>query len=207
MIRSTVLLSCISIICLGSASFAEEPTRLDEAKAQMVAKLCAEAESKAKKPAPLKISPEVKFATGLDLKKRAALIVPTANLAVATLVKADKEVVPVGVLYMLRVTPVVIDEPLGADRLRTFEIKPDDGKPEVTVAAIQLAVTKVAGRLVLLAYTDGKEPVLVTTLAESQAGNEVPLDLEAASAGEGRGVLIVRMFGKYRGAITIAALD
>lgn len=204
--RSLALALLAVFVGTGRAP-ADDATRLDDEKAQLIAKLCTAADAAAKNAAPLKIAPDLERAVGFDLKKRAVLALPTRNLTAATIAKADKEIVPVGVLYMYRITPVVADDPLGADRLRTFDIKPQDGKPELTISAAQLAVTRVAGRLVLLVYAGAKEPVVVTTLVESGEAGDVPLDLEVAAAGEGRGLLIVRAFGKYRAAITVAALD
>lgn len=185
---------------------ADDVTKLDEEKAQMIAKLCVNGEATSKKQAPLKITPAVKNAVGFNLKKRAAIVVPSTDLTAATIAKADKEIVPIGVLYLYGVTPVVVDEPLAQTNHRTFEIKVE-GKSDVLIAAMQLAVTKVAGKPVLLVYSDAKEPVLVTTLVETKGTTDIPLELEVAPAGDQRAILTLKAFGAHRGSIMIAAMD
>jgi hypothetical protein len=72
---------------------------------------------------------------------------------------------------------------------------------------MHLAAAKVADRMVLLIYTTGKTPALVTTLVEVDNAKDLPLDLEAKKAGDNEAMVVLTVLGRYRAAFNVAALD
>src|SRR5262249_13726269 len=95
-----------------------------------------------------------------------------------------------------RLTPVVAEQAVPEEQHRTIEVSIKDHKAKVVV--MQLAATKVADRLVLLLYTKGKSPALVTTLVETDDAKDQPLHLEAHKGGDGQAVIVLTVLGRYR---------
>lgn len=154
---------------------------------------------------PLKIDPDLDKATGLKVKDRGAIVLPARGLTAEMVEKAERDVVPVGYVVLHRITPIVANQQIGRDEHRTVSLTVEDKTAEVAV--IQLGVTKVAGRLVLVGYTKSATPAFVTTLVDSGVAGDYPLDLEASSAGEGRATVTLTLGGKYRAGVDVAAQD
>jgi hypothetical protein len=142
---------------------------------------------------------------GIEADKRAGLVVPDAKLSPEAIKKVGGDIVPVGILYLHRVTPVVVEQAVPADQQRAIEIA--EGDKKAAVSAWLLGVAKVADRAVLVVYTNGKTPAIVTTLIETADTRDNPVALEAQPAGERRAALLLTIAGKYRAAIHVTAQD
>lgn len=190
-------------LCLCAASFAkaDDIERFDSEMAQKIGKALTEATNKITD-LPVKLALNEKQATGFKAKNVGLLIVPDSKLTADALKKIDKEVLPVGVLYLRKMTPVVADEPVPADKQREIEVTVGTNSAVVTV--MPLAATRVAGRLVLLGYAKGKTPALVTDLVEIDEKIDLPVEVTARKAGDNRGMLVVNALGKYRATILMA---
>ena len=180
---------------------AQQVKRIEEGKAREVGKLLAEATAKLDK-VPLRVSLDSERCMGLEVSGRGLLVVPDAHLTVEKLKGLDKEVLPLGILYTHKVTPVVAEDALPWDRHLTVEISAE--KQTVRLPAMHLAATRVADRLVLLLYSKDAEPVMVTTLVESEKKQTLPIELEAGNQGAN---LVIRLFGRYRAAIPMGTLE
>lgn len=186
------------------AAIAQDAKKLEPEQVKKYGTLCAEGTAKLADP-PLKVSPDIERGMGLTAENRGGLVLPDAKLTADALQKLDKDILPLGVLYTLRVTIIVVDKEVPADKLRTLEISAGDEK--ATVAVMWLAAAKVGGRLALLVYTDSNTPALVTTLADSDEKTESPIELEARGAGDNRATLILKIAGRYKASIPVAALE
>jgi len=113
--------------------------------------------------------------------------------------------VPVGMLYLHRVTPIVVEQAVSADQQRRVEIA--DGDQKATVSVWQLGVTRVADRNVLVVYGSGKVPLLVTTLVETADTRDALLALDVQPAGDNRGAMLLTIAREYRAAIPVAGQD
>jgi len=183
---------------------AQDATPLDSDKALMIARRCTEAVAKLRD-LPLKVTPDVEKCRGVEAHDRAGLVIPDVKLSSDTLRKLDREIVPVGMLYLHRVTPIVVEQAVSADQQRKVEIAADDQK--AVVSAWQLGVTRVADRNVLVVYGSAKAPLLVTTLIETTDTGDAPLALNVQAAGDNRGVLLLTIAREYRAAIPVAGQD
>lgn len=192
------------VVLLSGSIAAQEPRRIEGEEAEKMARLLAEASGKLRD-LPLKITLDVTKSVGLGSKGHGGLLTPAEGLKADALKNLDKEIVPLGMMYSLGLTPVAAGQPLPASELRTVEVTVKD--QTVTVSVLQLAAAKVAGRLVLLVYAGGKEPALVTTLVESTEAKELPLDLDGQKAGDQQATVVLSVLGRYRAAFTVAALE
>jgi hypothetical protein len=191
-------------VCWAPLVKAQEPERFDTETAQKLGKELAAVTAKLTD-LPVKLALDDKQATGMKSKEAGLLLVPDSKLTADALKKIDREVVPVGAIYFRKITPVVADEPVAADNHRTVEAT-INGKA-ATVTVVPLAAARVAGRLVLLAYTKGKTPALVTDLAEIEEKIDLPLDVTPRRGGDRRATLLINVLGKYRAAVPVAAQE
>jgi hypothetical protein len=184
----------------------DQPKRLEGEKAEKIARVIDEAVKKADKAAPVKVTPAYARAVGLAARDRGGLAVPDAKFSADALRKLDKGILPVGMLYLSRVTLVVGDEPVTAEGHRMVEATM--GGNNVNIAVLHLAATKVEGRLVLLVYTNAKVPLVVTALVEVNEAGDAPVNLEARPAGaDNRAMALLTLGGRYRAVLPIAASD
>lgn len=200
---------CLTVALLGSllapaSGAAQEVKRLEADEAKKIAQVLTDASSKLDNPA-LKVAPAIDKSMGLTSNNRGALIVPDSRLTIDSLKNLDKEIVPLGLLYVHRLTPVVADQSVPEDQHRTVEVTIKD--KSVKLAVLHLGAAKVADRLVLIMYAGGKAPVSVTTLVEANDAKDHPLDLEARKAGDSQATIILTVLGHYRAAFNIAGQD
>ncbi|MCC6416804.1 MAG: hypothetical protein IT429_00995 [Gemmataceae bacterium] len=201
-----VLLGAFPLAWTARAGGDEEVKRVEGATAEAIARLCDEALKKAGKPGPFKVAPNLARSVGLQARAAAGLVIPDRGLSVEAFRKLDREILPVGILCTTKITVVVGDEPVPADQHRTIEVT-KDGKA-TTLAVMYLAAAKVAGRLVLLLYTDSNTPVFVTSLVDANVGGDLPIDLAARrGGGDNRATVLLTILGIYRAAIPVAAAD
>jgi len=184
---------------------ADEVKNLEGDEAKKLAQTFTEASNKLDN-LPVKVTPDLDKSMGLAAKQRVLFVVPDSNLKLDALKKLDKQIVPLGLLYTHRITPVVAEQAVPAEQHRTVEVSIKN--KDVKIAVMQLAATKVADRLVLLAYTNGKTPALVTALVETEDAKDQPLHLEARKGGgDGQAVVVVTVLGRYRASFHVAAQD
>ncbi len=195
------LCGCLS---WATTAAADDPQRLEADKVKEVIGPLIEAFAKLAD-LPLKLELDSKRATGLSAGKVVALVVPDARLTADLLKKLDREVVPLGVLFVHKVTPIVAEQAVAAGEHRTVEVT-IRGK-EVSVTVLPLAAARVAGRLVLLVYTGGKTPALVTELVEAEENSDWPLDVQARAVGNSRGALVVNVLGRHRAAFPVTGQE
>jgi hypothetical protein len=211
MIRATLTLSLLATalaVCLLTAGPSrgqdEQPQRIEGEKAAEVAKAVAAAV--AKLDLPVKATLDGKSGAGLHAGKSGAFIMPDTKLTAEALKKHDKGVLPLGVLVTTdTVTLVSGDKAVPAKDHVTAEVTVGD--KTMTVNVVTLAAARVADRLVLLAYAKGKTPVAVSELNEDGEKGEAGLDLDGRKAGDNRATLVVKVLGKYKGSVQVAAKE
>ncbi len=194
----------LGAILITAPSWADEVKKIEGDDAKKLAQTLVEASGKLDA-LPVKIMPTLDKGTGLTAKQRALFVVPDSRLKLDALKKLDRDIVPLGLLYGYRITPVVAEQALAEDQHRTIEATIKDNKAKLSL--MQLAVTKVADRPVLLIYTNGKTPALVTTLIEVDDAKDLPLELDARKGGDNQATVIVTVLGRYRAAFSIAGQD
>lgn len=198
---------CLALCVLALSSplcLAQEVERVDADKVMMFAKPLADLAG-GLKDLPVKVTPDVAKAMAIAKGEHAAMIIPDAKLTREAIDKIDREIIPAGYLFLRKITPMIAGSPVPLGQHRTVEFD-HDGKT-ITVAVLPLAIGKIAGRTVLLVYTNEKSATHVTPLHANDAARDYPLDLDAQPGGEGRASLLIHVLGKHRAAIGVSASE
>ncbi|HLQ47244.1 MAG TPA: hypothetical protein VK137_21040 [Planctomycetaceae bacterium] len=154
---------------------------------------------------PVKVTADTQRAMGVTGQDRGGVLVPDSRLTAEALKKVDKDVLPIGLLFLHRITLSVAEQATPADQHRQITVTVED--ETVNVFVLPLAVTRVADRLVLLVYTNRKEPAVVTTLVDFNESKDLPLEMEARPAQDQRATLLFSILGRYRAAADVVAQD
>ena len=154
---------------------------------------------------PVKVSPDTQRSMGVVGQDRGGVLVPDSRLTAEALKKVDKDVLPIGLLFLHRITPSVADQVTPTDQHRQITVTVKD--KTLTIFVLPLAVTRVADRLVLLVYTNRKEPAIVTTLVDLSESKDLPLEMEARPGQDQRATVLLSILGRYRAAVDVVAQD
>ena len=203
--RSRWLMLALLILVIGPRwSVAEDAKRLESDKAAKIAATLVAATS-GLTDLPVKVTADTQRAMGITAHDRGGILVPDSRLTAEALKKGDQDVLPIGLLFLHRITPSVADLAMAADEHRQITVTVDD--KSVTVFVLPLAVTRVANRLVLLAYTNRKPPAVVTTLVEYSESKDLPLEMDVRPAQDQRATLLFSVMGRYRASLDVVAQD
>jgi hypothetical protein len=194
-----VVVVAIGLAVLAGAAAAQE--RIPAEEAQRIAQLLTAA---AAKETDLPVTTAVDAAKPFGLKKddAGAMVLPDQKLSAEALQKGGKEPIPVGHLWVRKLTVVVKDQPVANDRLRILTVtagNEDHALPLFLLAAHKTA----AGGLELVLHGKAKEPLLRVPLEAADRQQEMPLELEGRGE-NGRGVLTLFLLGKYRAEVPMA---
>ena len=199
-----LMLALLMLVIEPRWAAAEDAKRLESDKAAKLASTLV-AETSSMTDLPVKVMADTQRAMGIVAQDRGGVLVPDSRLTAEALKKVDKDVLPVGMLFLLRITPSVADLATSADQHRQITVTIEN--KTLTVFVLPLAVTRVADRLVLLVYTNRKEPAIVTTLVEYSESKELPLEMEAKPAQDQRATLLLSILGRPRAALDVVAQD
>ena len=200
------LLLALCMLCwVASRADAQDVNAIDSAKALKIARLCLDA-SHGLADLPIELTPSVEDAVGIEGDKRAALVIPDAKLsAEAIAALGEGEIMPVGVMFMHRIAPLVVERAITERRQRTIDVAEGDQQAEITMWP--LAASKVAGQPALLVYADGASPAIVTTLVMTDAASSSGVSLAAEPAGDQRAAFLITVAGTYRAAIPVTGQE
>jgi hypothetical protein len=133
-----------------------------------------------------------------------ALVLPQARLTPEALAKATDKVVPLGQLWLLKLTPMRDGEAIASDQLRLATVKRDDGDVTAPQCALGAQRNK-AGGLDLLVYGKSKEPLLKVPLKAIDAQQDAPVEMEAERESNSA-QLTLKILGKYEAKLTVTEL-
>jgi hypothetical protein len=151
--------------------------------------------------------------TDVDLKQPVAMrdgdfggmVLPEAKLNAGAIAKADEKVVPIGQLWLLKLTPMRDGEAVAASKLRMVTLSHEGD--QATVAQCALGVQRNgSGALELLVFGKDKEPVVKVPLNASDARQDLPIDL-AAERESDSGKVTLKILGKYTATFSVTALE
>ena len=199
-----LLLASVILVIVPRWVAGEDAKRLESDKVGKIASTLVAATS-GMTDLPVKVTPDVQRAMGLVAQDRGGVLVPDSRLTAEALKKVDQDVLPIGLLFLHRITPSVAEQTIATDQHRQVTVTIDD--KSVTVFVLPLAVTRVANRLVLLVYTNRKEPAVVTTLVDFNESKELPLEMEARPTQDQRATLLLSILGRHRAAFGVVAHD
>lgn len=203
MIR-TIATTVVMTAFLSAAANAQELEQITGEPAGKIGKLLAEGFAKL---TDLPVKPKLLADKGTGVKsgERGGFVLPDENLTADALAKLDKDIVPVGVLFLRGGAPVSAASTVDAPKMFSFDVSVEDKTAAVT--ALPLAVGKVAGKPVLLVYGKAKEPVVVTNLDAIDESPTLPMEVEVFGLGDGRANVILKLAGKLRGAVMVVVVD
>lgn len=197
--RTTGMLGCL--LALMTAGPAQAQERIPTDQAQQIARLLQlKGDQESNLPIKADVDADKPFAIRHDVF--GALAMPDKKLSADAIAKADKDVVPVGHVWMRKLKPVVDGTPAATDKLRCVKIDLENESVQVTFYL--LGVRKGAkGEPELLIYGSGKEPLMVCPLEKSEASQTYPIEFEGREEGDG-GVITVMLAGKYKTTLRVA---
>lgn len=150
--------------------------------------------------------------TDVDLKRPVALrdgdygamVLPEAKLTADTLAGATSQVIPVGHLWLHRLTPIRDGEGIWENELRMVTVETPEGA--VTVPQCTLGVRRTdGGSLELLVFGRRPQPLLRLPLRTVERSQDAPLDL-TAERGVDEGILTLRLLGRYEATLRVTEL-
>jgi hypothetical protein len=153
------------------------------------------------------------IATEVDLQQPVAvkeepyggMVLPQKDLKAEALAKAGDAAVPIGQLWLLKLTPMQDGSGISQDRLRLATVQADG--EQIIAPQCALAVKRnAAGNLELLVYGKSKEPVLTAALKPIEAKQASPLELDAERDGDS-GKLTLKILGKYQASFSVTELE
>lgn len=204
MVSRCLLLASAIFLVESPWSAAQDAQRIDGEKAAKVAAALV-AGTAGLTDLPVKVTLDTQRAMGLVAHERGGIVVPDSRLTAEALKKVDKDVLSVGFLFLRGITPSIADLATSANQHRQMTVTIED--KTVNVFVLPLAVTRVADRLVLLVYTNRKEPAIVTTLVEYSESKELPLEIEARPVQDQRATLLFSLLGRYRASVDVVVQD
>jgi len=151
--------------------------------------------------------------TDVDVKQPVAvrdgdyggMVLPEAKLNADAIAKAGEKVVPVGQIWLLKLTPMQDGDAVGASKLRMVTLSHEGD--QVKVAQCALGVQKNgSGALELLVFGKDKEPVVKVPIKTMDAKQDVPIDLSAERESDS-GKVTLKILGKYTATISVTALE
>jgi hypothetical protein len=151
--------------------------------------------------------------TDVDIKQPVAvrdgdfggMVLPEAKLNAEAIAKAGEKVVPVGQIWLLKLTPMQDGDAVGASKLRMVTLSHEGDQVKVAQCALGVKGNG-SGSLELLVYGKDKEPVVKVPLKTMDAKQDVPIDLSAERESDS-GKVTLKILGKYTATISVTALE
>lgn len=154
---------------------------------------------------PIPTDPDVKRPVAVREGERGALAMPECKLTPETLAKVGKDVVPVGQLWLRKVTLQSEGRAIRDTKLQVVEIA--TGQQTASVSLHALAVQKNAdGKLQLLIFGKDKEPILTVPLKEISTKQESPIEMTGTQQGDGA-ELTLKIVGKYEASFSVGSSE
>jgi hypothetical protein len=156
--------------------------------------------------APIKVKGDPTKAVGLRHEEHGGMIIPESELTVEKLKELPKEGLPIGQLWLRRLTPQVAGASVPDTALRQVQVLIDDA--DVKLPVFLLAIVKAPdGKLELLAYGADKMPTLKLELKKLDDGAAItlPIELEGKSNGDDTGTLTLNILGRYQAEVIVTA--
>jgi hypothetical protein len=154
------------------------------------------------------------IATDVDVKRPVVLrdgeyggmFLPEAKLTAEAIAKAGEKVIPIGQLWLHKLTPMRDGQGIAAEKLRMAKVTGADGT-EVELPQCTLGMRRnAAGSLELLLYGKSTEPLLTVPASAAGEAAGAGIGLEAVRDDNG-GQLTITLFGKYKAKLSFTALE
>ena len=152
------------------------------------------------------------IATDVDLLKPVAvregefagMVLPQKGLKAEGLAPKGKDVIPLGQLWLLNLTPVRDGAGVPSEKLLLATVTRRGEERTLPKCALGLSRNP-AGTLELLVFGKAKEPLLKLPVKTIDAQQELPIDATAAHEGD-QGSITLKILGKYEAKLTVTEL-
>jgi hypothetical protein len=144
---------------------------------------------------PIPTDPDVKRPVAMREGERGAMVLPEAKLSPEALAKAGQEVVPVGQLWLRGATLQTDGQSPKPESLLPVTLATGDRSATVLLCALGVRKNP-EGKLELLIYGKGKEPLLRTPLKPIAGQQENPIEMAGEEQGGGA-LLTLKILGKH----------
>lgn len=193
------LSSLALLLALASAALAQDHQPLE--KAQKAARTITEKTAAIKDPQ-IKVDVDLEkpcLITGGD--NLGALVIPDKSLVNRQPLPSDKEITPIGQLWMRGLVPSIDGVVVPDDKLRRLTLSTDGDQADLT--AYLLAAKKDGDKTTLLIFGKAKEPIATLPLKKGKNSQELPLELDAVGDG-GSATLFLNIAGIYSAELKVA---
>lgn len=150
---------------------------------------------------PIATDPDIKRPVVLKDGDYGGMTLPETKLSADTFAKAGKDVIPVGQLWMYKLSPLVNGQVVPVSKLKTVHVVAGDNEADVVQCALG-AQKADNGNFELLVYGKDKEPVARVPMKAASGTQENPLDMSAERQNDG-GLLTLKFAGKYQAQIMV----
>lgn len=146
--------------------------------------------------AQLTISADTDRGEGYKHGELGLLVLPDQKLTAAVLEGAKAEPVPVGQLWMKGITPVSDGVIVPVAKHRKLTVTEGDKSVDVTVCL--LGARKRDGKMELVLFGQGKEPITIAALEPDQSTSTAPIGVTVAKETEETGRIELTLAGKFK---------
>jgi hypothetical protein len=133
------------------------------------------------------------------------MFLPEAKLTSETIAKATDKILPLGQLWLHKLTPARDGEGVAPEKLRLAKVEGEDGEVVVPQCTVGLRRTA-GGSLELVVLGNSTEPLVKVpvTLVEGKSQPAIVLDAERDGSG---GLVTLTLFGKYKAQLSFAVFE
>lgn len=161
----------------------------------------------------LKTLQSTPITTDVDLKQPVALrdgdygamILPEAKLTADAIAKAGEQIVPVGQLWLHKLTPMRGGSGIPGYQLRLVNIVGEEESGEAAQCALGVKNNGADG-LELLVFGKEKNPLLKVPLKKTERTQQLPIALQAEREDES-GRLTLNLLGRYEASFRVTELE
>lgn len=154
--------------------------------------------------APIQVDADLKRPFVAHQDDYGVMVLPETKLA-AMLSGAAKDVVPVGQLWLRRLTPLVQGSGVGASELQLVRVEVQGESERVPLCLMGARKTE-AGTMELVVYGRNRTPLLAVPLRPTTRSQSLPVEIAGERESDG-GLLRIYVLGKYVAELPVTELS
>ncbi|MBL9134588.1 MAG: hypothetical protein JNK85_01905 [Verrucomicrobiales bacterium] len=132
------------------------------------------------------------------------MILPETKLSAATLEKVGRDVVPIGQLWLRKLTPMANGFAVDSSELHMVQVRHEGESARVPFCLLG-ARRNESGALELVVYGRGAKPIAQSSLIKSNRTQSLPIELSAERDSDS-GRLSLHLVGQYTATISVTEL-
>ena len=188
------LFTLLTLSCSLGVSTAQGPLSAEDL--QKIAPRFAERAADQENP-PFKSEVDAAKSVGMKVKEYGAVILPAKGLSKEALAKGDKQIVPVGQLWLKQLAPSVSRE-----KLRVVSVHLDKRDHSFPLLFLGVRMTD-GGGAELLVFGKDKEPIATLPLTKVESSQDAPVGINMQAGSTSLGVIEITVLGQYRARLAV----